>query len=231
VAAEDIALDVIHEDRDILVVNKPAAMTVHPAPGHRASTLVNAVLAHCGDLSGIGGVLRPGIVHRLDRDTSGVIVVAKHDAAHNALAKQLKAREVDKVYVALVEGTPKPADGVIDAPIARDPRRRQRMAVVEGGREAATAYRVLERFEGVSLVEARPRTGRTHQIRVHLAAIGHPIVGDPVYGRRSPLVPRQFLHAARIEFAHPATGERVAYDAPLPPDLEQALRKLRRSGA
>ena len=194
---ENIALDIIYEDADIIAINKPAGMTVHPAPGHPSSTLVNAILAHCADLSGIGGVLRPGIVHRLDRDTSGVILVAKNDEAHNALAKQLKERTVEKTYLALVEGTPKPAEGTIDAPIARDPRNRQRMAVIEGGRESVTAYKVVERFSGYSLVEARPKTGRTHQIRVHLAAIGHPIVGDRVYGKASKLVARQFLHAAR----------------------------------
>ncbi|MEK7693700.1 MAG: RluA family pseudouridine synthase, partial [Chloroflexota bacterium] len=199
-------------------------------PGHTSKTLVNAILAHCQDLSGIGGVLRPGIVHRLDRDTSGVIVVAKNDAAHNALAKQLKERSVEKTYVALVEGTPKPAEGVIDAPIARDPRNRQRMAVVERGRASTTAYKLIERFSGMSLVEARPKTGRTHQIRVHLAAIGHPIIGDRVYGKASPLVARQFLHARRIVFAHPRTGERVEFDAALPADLEDALRKARASG-
>jgi 23S rRNA pseudouridine1911/1915/1917 synthase len=188
---------------------------------------VNAILAHCGDLSGIGGVMRPGIVHRLDRDTSGVILVAKNDAAHNALAKQLKERSVEKVYLALVEGTPKPAEGVIDAPIARDPRNRQRMAVVEGGRDSVTAYKVVERFSGYSLVEVRPKTGRTHQIRVHLAAIGHPIVGDRVYGRPSKLVGRQFLHAARIAFTHPRTGERMELQADTPHDLEAALVQLR----
>jgi 23S rRNA pseudouridine1911/1915/1917 synthase len=225
--AEQIALDVIFEDGDMLVVNKPAGMTVHPSPGHQSSTLVNAILAHCDDLSGIGGVMRPGIVHRLDRDTSGVIVVAKNDDAHNALAKQLKARTVEKTYVALVEGTPKPPQGIIDAPIARDPRNRKRMAIVEGGREAVTAYRVVERFRGYALVEARPKTGRTHQIRVHFAAIGHPIAGDRVYGKPSPLVERQFLHALRIAFAHPRTGESVEFEAPLAPDLEEAFRALR----
>lgn len=225
---EPIALDVIFEDGDLLIVNKPPGMTVHPAPAHPASTLVNAVLAHCRDLSGIGGVLRPGIVHRLDRDTSGVIVVAKNDAAHNALARQLKDRRVEKTYLALVEGTPSPSEGVIDAPVARDPRRRERMAVIEGGREAVTAYRVLERMQGLSLVEARPRTGRTHQIRVHLAAIGHPIAGDRVYGRASSVVGRQFLHAARIAFTHPRSGERVEFEAPLPEDLRAALERARR---
>ena len=225
--SEPIALDVLYEDPDLLAVNKPPGMTVHPSPGHASGTLVNAILAHCSDLSGIGGVLRPGIVHRLDRDTSGVIVVAKNDAAHHALAQQLKARTVEKTYLALVEGTPKPLEGAIEAPIARDPQRRQRMAVLEGGRDAMTAYRVIERFAGYSLVEARPRTGRTHQIRVHLAAIGHPIVGDRVYGKRSPLVERQFLHALRIAFDHPRNGERMTVEAPLAADLEAALTRLR----
>lgn len=226
-APEAIALDVIFEDADLVVINKPAGMTVHPSPGHPSATLVNAILAHCGDLSGVGGVLRPGIVHRLDRDTSGVIVVAKNDAAHQALARQLKDRRVEKTYVALVEGTPKPAHGIIDAPIGRDPRKRQRMAVVARGREAATGYGVLERFRGASLVEAQPRTGRTHQIRVHFAAIDHPVVGDRVYGKGSPLVGRQFLHALRIGFEHPRTHESVEFQAPLAPDLDAALRELR----
>jgi 23S rRNA pseudouridine1911/1915/1917 synthase len=229
-APEAIPLDILYEDADLLVINKPAGMTVHPAPGHPSATLVNAILAHCDDLSGVGGVLRPGIVHRLDRDTSGVILVAKNDAAHNALARQLKARTVEKTYVALVEGTPKPPEGVIDAPIARDPRNRQRMAIVEGGRESVTAYRVVERFRGYALVEARPKTGRTHQIRVHLAAIGHPIVGDRVYGKASAVVGRQFLHAARIAFEHPRTGERVTFEAPLAGDLQAALDALRDEG-
>src|SRR5438067_4108558 len=224
---EEIPLDVIFEDEDLLVVNKPPGMTVHPSPGHRTATLVNAILAHCHDLSGIGGVSRPGIVHRLDRDTSGIIVVAKNDAAHNALARQLKDRSVEKTYLALVEGTPRPLEGSIEAPIARDPRNRQRMAVIEGGREATTAYRVIERFRGMSLLEARPKTGRTHQIRVHLAAIGHPIVGDRVYGRPSPLVDRQFLHAIRIAFTHPRSGERMEFEAALADDLARAVERLR----
>jgi 23S rRNA pseudouridine1911/1915/1917 synthase len=224
---EPIALDVIYEDADILAVNKPPRMTVHPAPAHSGGTLVNAILAHCDDLSGIGGVMRPGIVHRLDRDTSGVILVAKNDAAHNALARQLKERTIEKTYIALVEGTPKPPQGAIDAPIARDPKQRQRMGVISGGRQSYTAYRVTERFDGASLLEARPKTGRTHQIRVHLAAIGHPIVGDRVYGKRSLLVDRQFLHALRITFGHPRTGHRMTLEAPLAADLEAALAKLR----
>jgi len=227
--AEDIALDIIFEDPDILAVNKPPGMTVHPSPGHATATLVNAILAHCADLSGVGGVLRPGIVHRLDRDTSGVILVAKNDAAHGELARQLKERLVDKTYLALVEGTPAPQEGIIDAPIARDPRNRQRMAVVERGRSSQTSYRVLERFTGVSLLEAKPRTGRTHQIRVHLAAVGHPVVGDKIYGKRSPIIGRHFLHAARIAFTHPRTGERMELEAPLAPDLQHALDALRAS--
>jgi len=232
-APEAIPLHVLFEDGDVLAVNKPAGMTVHPAPGHPSATLVNAILAHCADLSGIGGVLRPGIVHRLDRDTSGVILVAKNDGAHQALARQLKERSVEKTYLALVEGTPKPAEGVIDAPIARDPRNRKRMAVLEGGRAALTHYRLVERLPAVSLLEVRPKTGRTHQIRVHLAAIGHPIVGDHVYGKPSQtgrpakLVARQFLHAWRIVFTHPRTGERMEVEAPLAADLEAALHRLR----
>jgi 23S rRNA pseudouridine1911/1915/1917 synthase len=166
-------------------------------------------------------------VHRLDRDTSGVIVVAKSDAVHEALARQLKARTVEKTYLAIVEGTPKPARGVIDAPIARDPRRRQRMAVVEGGRESVTSYRVAERFRGASLVEVQPKSGRTHQIRVHLAAIGHPVVGDRVYGKASGVFRRQMLHAWRISFDHPATGQRVEFEAPVAADFEEALGRLR----
>ncbi len=228
--AEAIPLDILYEDADLLAVNKPAGMTVHPSPGHATATLVNAILAHCTDLSGVGGVLRPGIVHRLDRDTSGVILVAKNDEAHHALARQLKDRSVEKTYVALVEGTPRPAEGVIDAPIARDPANRRRMAVVDGGRASVTEYRVVERLPGASLLEVRPKTGRTHQIRVHLAAIGHPIVGDRLYGKPSKLVARQFLHAARIVFTHPRTGARMEIEAPLAADLDAALKTLRGEG-
>ena len=224
---EAIALDIIHEDADIIVINKPPGMTVHPSPGHETSTLVNAILSHCDDLSGIGGVMRPGIVHRLDRDTSGVILVAKNDASHNALAKQLKERSVEKTYLALIKKTPKPAKGVIDAPIARDPKNRKRMAIIEGGRESVTGYKVVERYGGYSLVEVRPKTGRTHQIRVHLAAIGHPIVGDRVYGKASKVMRRQFLHASRIAFTHPKTGARLEYAAELAADLRATLQVLR----
>ena len=224
---EAIPLSVLYEDADLLAIDKPAGMTVHPSPGHASATLVNAILAHCDDLSGIGGVMRPGIVHRLDRDTSGVILVAKNDATHNGLARQLKARLVEKTYLAIVEGTPRPPQGVIDAAIGRDPGNRKRMAIVQGGREATTAYRVLEPFSGYALAEARPRTGRTHQIRVHLAASGHPIVADRVYGKPSSLIARQALHATRIIFAHPRTHARVEIEAPPPADFEHALRELR----
>ena len=224
--AEDVDLRIAWEDEHLLVVDKPAGVVVHPAPGHAGGTLVHSLLAH----GAAGGEAeRPGIVHRLDRDTSGVILVAKNDAAHNALAKQLKERTVEKTYLALVEGTPKPMQGVIDAPIARDSRNRQRMAVVEGGRESVTSYSVVERFSGYSLVEARPKTGRTHQIRVHLAAIGHPMLGDRVYGKPSNLVGRQFLHAARIAFLHPRSGRRMELEAKLAEDLEAALVHLRAS--
>lgn len=234
VEPEPLPLRIVYEDADLLVVDKPAGMPVHPGPGHLTGTLVNAVLAHCPDLSGVGGALRPGIVHRLDKDTSGLIIVAKHDRAHQALQRQLKERAVEKRYLALVRGDLQPDEGVIDAPIARDPRYRKRMAVVPGGREAVTRWRVLERYVGpgsgeprYTLVEARPVTGRTHQIRVHFASLRHPLVGDALYGRRSALVGRQFLHAAGIAFAHPSTGERLEFDSPPPEDLREALRALR----
>lgn len=231
---EALPLRIVYEDADLLVVDKPAGMPVHPGPGHLKGTLVNAVLAHCPDLSGVGGALRPGIVHRLDKDTSGLIIVAKNDRAHQALQRQLKERAVEKRYLALVRGDLRPDEGVIDAPIARDPRYRKRMAVVPGGRDAVTRWRVLERYIGpgsgeprYTLVEARPITGRTHQIRVHFASFRHPLVGDALYGRRSAIVGRQFLHAAGIAFAHPATGERLEFESPLPDDLREALRTLR----
>jgi 23S rRNA pseudouridine1911/1915/1917 synthase len=223
---EAIPLRIVYEDEDLLVVDKPAGMAVHPSPGHSRHTLVHAVLAHCPDLSGIGGVLRPGIVHRLDKDTSGLIIVAKHDAAHLSLARQLKERKVEKTYIALVEGRVKPQKGVIDAPIGRHPRHRKRMAVVENGRDARTRYRVLREVDGRSLVEAQPKTGRTHQIRVHLASIGHPVVGDTLYGKRSDVFARQFLHAQRLAFRHPRTGERMELEAPLAEDLQRALAEL-----
>jgi 23S rRNA pseudouridine1911/1915/1917 synthase len=206
-------------------------LVVHPSPGHASGTLVNALLAHCKDLSGIGGTLRPGIVHRLDKDTSGIILVAKHDAAHQHLQSQFKGRTVSKAYLALVEGELTLPRGRIEAPVGRDPRMRKRMRVVsasEGGREAVTEYRVIEVLGEMTLVEVRPVTGRTHQIRVHLAAVGHPVVGDRLYGRRRrrPGVERQLLHAWKLTFRLPSTGELITLVAPLPEDLRQVLREL-----
>ncbi len=231
-AAQDIAVGVVYEDEQIIVVDKPAGLTVHPAPGHPDGTLVNALLALVPELPGIGGTQRPGIVHRLDKDTSGLIVVAKTDAAHRSLTRQLKERSVGKTYLALVTGLIYRESGAIDAPIGRNPRRRKQMAVVASGRDALTEYRVRERFDGplgrFTLVEAHPVTGRTHQIRVHLAHVGHPLVGDPVYGKRSVLVPRHFLHAARLEIGMPpGESERRTFEAPLPEDLAGALAALR----
>jgi 23S rRNA pseudouridine1911/1915/1917 synthase len=224
VTPEAIPLRIIFEDSDLLVVDKPAGMTVHPSPGHAHHTLVNALLAHCSDLAGVGGVLRPGIVHRLDKDTSGLLLVAKNDRAHADLSRQLKERLVEKRYLALVTGRLEPAEGVIEGAIGRDPRNRKRMAIVEGGRPSRTAYHVREYLDGLTLVEIAPSTGRTHQIRVHLADVGHPVVGDALYGRKSSLVGRQFLHAYHIAFRHPADGRSVSFESPLPDDLALALR-------
>jgi 23S rRNA pseudouridine1911/1915/1917 synthase len=226
---EAIPLSIVYEDGDLLIVDKPAGMVVHPAYGHSSGTLVNAVLAHCSDLSGINGVMRPGIVHRLDKDTSGLVIVAKNDAAMRDLQRQFKSRLVHKTYLALVEGVLEASHGIIDAPIGRDQRHRQRMAVVPNGdREARTDYRVLEYFAAHSLVEAEPVTGRTHQIRVHFGFIGHPLVGDTVYGYRHRSLPlqRQFLHAARIRFTLPGTGRPVEFVSELPPDLRAVLESL-----
>lgn len=231
VQPETLPLSVIYEDADVIVVDKPAGMVVHPAYGHRSGTLVNALLAHCPDLAGIGGSLRPGIVHRLDKDTSGLLVVAKNDAAHHLLSEQFKERRVHKTYLALTEGILSAAHGVIDAPIGRDPLHRQRMAVQTRGREAQTEYQVLEYFPAHSFVSAEPITGRTHQIRIHLAYIGHPIVGDRVYGFRKQRLPldRQFLHAARLVFELPSSGKPLELRSELPPDLASILASLRRS--
>ncbi len=227
---ESIPLSIVYEDQDLLVVNKPAGLVVHPSHGHPTGTLVNAVLAHCPDLLGVGGEVRPGIVHRLDKDTSGLLLVAKNDLAFRHLQRQFKDREVHKVYLALVEGLLPLPRGIIDAPVGRDPRDRKRMAVTaRGGREARTQYRVLEYFEQHSLVEAEPVTGRTHQIRVHLASLGHPVVGDSLYGfrRQRWLIGRHFLHAARISFTLPSSGQSVHFSAPLPPELDAVLTVLR----
>lgn len=230
-APEPIHLTVVYEDADLIVVDKPPGLTVHPAPGHPSGTLVNALLAHCADLAGINGDLRPGIVHRLDQDTSGLLVVAKNDRTQLALSRQFAGREVLKAYLALVEGRPPPA-GVIEAPIGRHPAQRKRMAVIAEGRPARTQYRVVAQFADAALVVAVLETGRTHQVRVHFAAIGHPVVGDAVYGHRSGLVARQFLHAWRLGFRHPRTGAWLEFEAPLPDDLRAALATLlRREGS
>jgi 23S rRNA pseudouridine1911/1915/1917 synthase len=233
---EAIPLQIVYEDRSLLVVDKPAGMVVHPAPGHPGGTLVNALLAYCPELAASGDE-RPGIVHRLDRDTSGLILVAKTNKARRALQRQFKERQVSKAYLALLDGHLQPAWGRIEAPIGRDPQHRQRMTVLAGGREAVTEYHVLEQFAhqvgpaagNYTLAEAQPLTGRTHQIRVHFASIQHPVVGDEIYGRRRPglPVPRQFLHARQLDFRHPLTGERLCLEAPLPEDVSTVLTLLR----
>jgi 23S rRNA pseudouridine1911/1915/1917 synthase len=220
---EAIPLVVVYEDADVLVIDKPAGMAVHPGPGNERSTLVNAVLAHCPDLAGIGDALRPGIVHRLDKDTSGLLIVAKNDVAQRSLTEQMAARTARKEYLALVDGLPQPV-GLIDAPIGRHPGQRKQMAIVAGGRPSRTHFWTLGAAGAYALVLARLDTGRTHQIRVHLAGIGHPVVGDAVYGHRSDLVDRQFLHAWRLGFRHPRSGAWLSFEAPLPEDLMQALR-------
>ncbi len=236
IVAEDIPLEILYEDESLLVVHKPAGMVVHPAPGHRSGTMVNALLHHIRDLSGVGGRLRPGIVHRLDRDTSGLLVVAKDDVAHLGIGDALRRRKVKRRYRAACWGHLKESPMTVDAPIARDPRNRKRMAVVEGGRRAVTKIRVLERWLRADFLDVALETGRTHQIRVHLAHLGHPVVGDDVYGsgwerglggpdrawardlaRRAS---RQFLHAAELAFDHPVTGAHMQFEAPLPEDLE-----------
>ncbi|MGI6567075.1 MAG: RluA family pseudouridine synthase [Firmicutes bacterium] len=230
VAPEPIPLDILYEDRDIIVINKPPGMVVHPAAGNYQGTLVNALLAHCRDLSGIGGKLRPGIVHRLDKDTSGVLVAVKNDYAHKSLAAQLKLRTVQRWYLALAKGNFSEDQGVIDAPIGRHPVKRKQMAVVGKGRPARTWYWVRERFEQSALVECRLETGRTHQIRVHLAHIHHPLVGDQVYGGKQNHLgmTRQALHAYHLGFDHPRTGEPLTFSAPLPHDMAEVVEKLRR---
>ena len=226
--AQPMPLDILYEDHDVIVVNKPVGLAVHPAPGHPSGTLVNALLAHCPDLEPIGNALRPGIVQRLDKDTSGVMVVAKNELALRALQDQIQAHEVEKVYQAVVAGLPDPLAGTVDAPIGRNPVDRTRMAVVgRGGRRAQTQYRVLESFADTALLECRLITGRTHQIRVHMAAVGHPILGDAVYGQDSDLIDRQALHARRLGFRHPRTGDVLRLEAPLPPDLLALLARLR----
>ena len=230
IAAEDIPLDIVYEDADVIVVNKPKGMVVHPAPGHAGGTLVNALMAHCGEeLSGINGVLRPGIVHRIDKDTSGLIIAAKNDAAHKCLAEQLKDHTLSRTYECVVVGNLREDTGTVDASIGRHPTDRKRMCVTEkNARPAVTHWEVLERFPGFTHVRCRLETGRTHQIRVHMAHIGHPILGDTVYGAKKPVpgLEGQCLHARELRFDHPATGERMTVTCELPAYFQAVLRKL-----
>lgn len=232
---EDIPLDVVYEDADIIVINKPKGMVVHPAPGNEHGTLVNALLWHCrGNLSGVGGVIRPGIVHRIDKDTTGLIVAAKNDAAHIFLSEQLKSHGISREYHALVTGGFSSDSGTVDLPIGRHPTDRKRMAVVDGGRDAVTHYTVLERFGGISYLRLLLETGRTHQIRVHMSHTGHPLLGDTVYGGgktrfeklHAPLLCGQTLHAKRLTLTHPG-GERMTFECPLPGYFEKLLSILR----
>ena len=245
IVPQDLPLEILYQDQDLAVVNKAAGMVVHPAPGHPTGTLVNALLFHLTDLSGVGGRMRPGIVHRLDRDTSGLLVVAKTDRAHGGLADALRRRRVKRLYRTAVWGHLKESPVTIDAPIARDPRDRKRMAVVDGGRRAVSRARVREDWPAAQLLDVALQTGRTHQIRVHMAHIGHPVVGDSVYGARGSRgvsgrhrrwaeelerrTPRQFLHAAELVFLHPVSGERMHFRAPLPDDLAEVVRWARES--
>jgi 23S rRNA pseudouridine1911/1915/1917 synthase len=230
IEAEDIPLDILYEDSDVILVNKPKGMVVHPSAGHYTGTLVNALLWHCkGELSGINGVLRPGIVHRIDRDTTGVLIVCKNDRAHNAIAEQLKEHSINRRYRAIVCGNLKEDEGTIDAPIGRHPTDRKKMAIVQrGGKEAVTHYHVLQRFGKYTYVECRLETGRTHQIRVHMTSIGHPLLGDEVYGRtKSPFkLEGQTLHAMVLGFVHPSTGEYMEFEAPLPEYFSHLLDVL-----
>ena len=232
--AEPTPLTIVYEDKDILVVDKPAGLVVHPAPGHPSQTLVNAVLAHCPNLAMSDDLIRPGIVHRLDKDTSGLIVIAKNDRARQYLVDQFKSHAVTKGYLVLIKGRLSPKQGVIEAPIGRDPHNRKRMAIVETGKEAITQYQVERYLSSYTLLNVIPRTGRTHQIRVHLSAIGYPVVGDLVYGTKSKReaiasgVKRQFIHAYRLGFRLPSTKEYQEFTSPLPLDLEQALKFLTR---
>lgn len=240
VSAQDLPLTILHQDDDIAVVDKPVGMVVHPAAGHHEGTLVNALLHHLDGLSGVGGETRPGIVHRIDKETSGLLVVAKHDRAHRQLSATWNTDAIRKSYLALVYGAPSPPSGVVDRPIGRDPRDRKKMGVVPNGRQAVTLYRTVEPFSGCTLLELELKTGRTHQIRVHLRSIGHTIVGDALYGgaqwkgvperRVRDLLrsmKRQALHAARLEMVHPVSGEQMTFESPLPDDMRKLLEGLR----
>jgi 23S rRNA pseudouridine1911/1915/1917 synthase len=233
VEAQDIPLAIVHEDADLVVIDKPAGLVVHPAAGHAQGTLVNALLHHCRDLSGVGGELRPGIVHRLDKDTSGLLVVAKHDLAHRALAAQWKVHSIDREYLAFVRGAPRSESGTVDAPIGRHPTDRKRMSThARVSRSAVTHWRIEERLRDATLLRVRLETGRTHQIRVHLSSIGLPVLGDPVYGGGRALpaargIKRQALHAALLGFDHPTSGVRVRFESALPDELRALLEGLR----
>lgn len=230
VVAEDLNLDIIYEDEDVLVVNKPRGMVVHPAPGHATGTVVNGLMYHCKDLSGINGVLRPGIVHRIDKDTSGLLMVAKNDKAHVSLVDQLVEKSVTRIYTALVHGHIPHDNGTIEAPIGRDTRERQNMTVTDRGKQAVTHFKVLERLGNFTLVECRLETGRTHQIRVHMKYIEFPLAGDPKYGPKKTLdFGGQLLHAGTLGFKHPETGEYMEFSAPLPADFQKVIEKVRNS--
>lgn len=231
VKPENIDIEILYEDEDIAVVNKPQGMVVHPAAGNYSGTLVNALMARCSSLSTINGVIRPGIVHRIDKDTSGVLVIAKNDAAHHSLAEQIKVHSVKRIYYAIVEGVIKQDSGTVDAPLGRHPVERKKMAVIsKNGRRAVTHYRVIERFKRNTLIEARLETGRTHQIRVHMAYIGHPLVGDPVYGykRQRFNLKGQALHAKTLGIIHPSTGEYMEFTTPLPEYFQKLIENLRK---
>lgn len=229
VVAENLDLDIVYEDKDVLVVNKPRGMVVHPAPGHATGTVVNGLMYQVKDLSGINGVLRPGIVHRIDKDTTGLLMVAKNDQAHVSLVDQLVAKSVTRVYTALVHGHIPHDNGTIDAPIGRDQKERQSMAIVDKGKHAVTHFKVLERFGDYTLVECRLETGRTHQIRVHMKYIGYPLVGDPKYGPKKTIgFGGQVLHAGTVGFNHPTTGEYMEFSSPLPADFQALIDQLRK---
>ncbi|MEY7998665.1 RluA family pseudouridine synthase [Clostridium sp. Mt-5] len=230
IKAEDIPIDVLYEDKDLIVVNKPQGMIVHPAAGVYTGTLVNALLNHCSDLSGINGVMRPGIVHRIDKDTSGILVVAKNDNSHNKLAMQLKDHSMTREYVALVEEVIKEEKGTVDRPIARHPKDKIKMAVVHDGKRAITHYEVLERFKNNTLIKCVLETGRTHQIRVHMSYIGHPLVGDPVYGYKKQRfnLNGQLLHAKKLGFIHPSTGKYMEFETEVPDYFKRIIKVLRK---
>lgn len=230
VVPENIPLDILYEDDDVIVVNKPQGMVVHPASGVYSGTLVNALLYHCNDLSGINGVARPGIVHRIDKDTSGVLVVAKNDISHNKLASQLKEHTMNRIYIALVEGVIKEDEGIVDKPLGRHPKDRIKFSVVNNGKNAITHYKVLQRFNKYTLIQCKLETGRTHQIRVHMAHIGHPLVGDPVYGYKKQRfkLHGQMLHAQTLGFIHPTKGEYVEFSAPIPKSFDEVISILKK---